>query len=151
MGYYLNAFIGHSTDLRCISELYSEAMAIELTQHLSLIPLTEELFDQLTEFDTTAKIGDFEYLTSKIELNFLKVIKEKSVAYVEVNYFGGQGGQTGIIWKDGKRNVELAYGQEAVNIILRAFGVISEPDKDEFDTLALGRYRHTHDWANSTS
>lgn len=124
-------------------------MPVSLGQDISLIPLTKDLFDQINELGVTESIGDFEYLTGSIELNILRVIKEKSLAYVEVTYFGGEGGQTGIIWKDGKRTVELAYGQEVINIILRVFGVIAEHPQDEFDTLGFGRYRNTQDWTKS--
>jgi len=117
MGYYLNAFIGKSRDISCICESYDKAIPVNPDQDVSLIPLTEDLFDQINELDATESIGGFDYLTGTIELNILRAIKEKTLAYVEVTYFGGEGGQTGIIWKDGKRNVELAYGQEAINIV----------------------------------
>ena len=149
MGYYLSAFIGKSRDISCICDSYNKAKLVSLSQDVSLIPLTEDLFDQINELDTAESIGSFAYLTVTIELNILKAIEDKSLAYVEVEYFGGEGGQVGIIWKEGKRNVELSYGPEVVNIILRAFGVVAERNKDEFDTLSFGRYRHTQDWADS--
>lgn len=34
-------------------------------------------------------------------------------------------------------------------IVLRAFGVITEHNKDEFDTLGFGRYRYTQYWTKS--
>ncbi|WP_160713459.1 hypothetical protein [Chitinophaga solisilvae] len=149
MGYYLNAFIGKSRDINCICKAYNLAIPVNLDQDISLIPLTEDLFDQINELDATEGVDGFEYLTVTIEMNVLGAIKEKPLAYVEVTYFGGEGGQTGIIWKDGKRNAELAYGQEAINIVLRTFDVIADHNKDEFDTLGFGRYRHTQDWTQS--
>ncbi|MCF6406742.1 hypothetical protein L3C95_27845 [Chitinophaga filiformis] len=149
MGYYLNAFIGKSKDISCVCESYNNVTLVNLGQDISLIPLTEDLFDQINELDTAESIRGFEYLTDTIELSILRIIKGKPLAYVEVEYFGGEGGQTGIIWKDGKRNAELTYGQDVVNIVLRSFGVIAERNKDEFDTLGFGRHRNTQDWTKS--
>ena len=93
MGYYLKAFIGNSRDIHCISESYSKAIRVSLNQDISLIPLTDELFDQINEFDAAESIDGYEYLTATIELNILKALIENSLAYVEVTYFGGQGGK----------------------------------------------------------
>jgi hypothetical protein len=68
------------------------------------------------------------------------------LAYIEAEYFGGEGGQSGIIWKDGKRTAEFAYRQEVINNVLRYFGIIANENQDEFDTLGLGRHRNTRDW-----
>ena len=148
MGYYLSAFVGKSKDLECIHESYETAIIIELGQGLSLIPLTEELFDRINNFVVSGNINTFEYLTLTIEREILKIIEGKAIAYVEAEYFGGEGGQRGIVWKDGKRSSEFKYGQDVINAILKSFGVVADKNEDEFRTLGFGRHRNTQDWVD---
>jgi len=75
-----------------------------------------------------------------------KLTTDRQIAYGEADYFGEEGGQVGIIWADGRRIIQLKYGQDVINAVLRHFGVVAEKDKDEFDTLGLGRRRNTADW-----
>ena len=60
-------------------------------------------------------------LTLNIEGEIFKIIKGKTIAYIEAEYFGGQGGQQGIVWKDGNRSAEFKYGQSVINTILNLF------------------------------
>jgi hypothetical protein len=146
MGYYLSAFVGKSGDLECIQKTYGDAAIIELGQGLSLIPLTEALFDQINNFVMSGNINSFEYLTFNIEREIFKIIEGKTIAYIEAEYFGGQGGQQGMVWKDGKRSAEFKYRQGVINAILKLFGVTASKNKDEFETLGFGRHRNTRDW-----
>lgn len=60
-----------------------------------------------------------------------------------------KGGQIAIIWKDGQRFKLFDYGQNAINSVLKYFGVTSQKEKDEFDTVNFGRHRVTNDWLTS--
>jgi len=146
MGYYLRAFVGRCDDLKPIAEAYHEAKIIPLDQGISLVPHTEELYDQINNFDSSANLQSFEFLTAKIESEILKVIDHKPIAYVEADYFGGKGGQVGIIWTGGKRIAEFKYGQDVINTVLKHFDVRADKGKDEFATLQFDRHRNTADW-----
>lgn len=104
------------------------------------------MFDQINNFEASGNIPSFEYLTTNIEDKILKIINGKPIAYIEADYFGGKGGQVGIIWTGGKRIAQFKYGQDVINSVLKHFGVVAEKDKDEFDTLGFGRHRNTVDW-----
>jgi hypothetical protein len=146
MGYYLRAFVGKKEDLKPIVEAYNEAKIIPLAQGISLVPHTEALYDQINNFESSANIGSFEFLTVNIENKILKIIDAKAIAYVEADYFGGEGGQVGIIWTGGKRIAEFKYGQDVINAVSKHFGVRADKGKDEFATLGFGRHRNTADW-----
>ena len=146
MGYYLQAFICKHTDSNILTDRFDKAKKIEIGQGLSLIPMTEELFDQINEFLESNSVGKFEYLTDNIETKILQLIADKKLAYVEAEYFGGEGGQMAIIWNNQKRESFFEYGHECINRVLKDFGVKHKISKDEFDTLELGRYRNTIDW-----
>jgi len=146
MGYYLQAFIGRKDALLKIQSSYSQAKLQELGQDLYLIPVTEELFDQINNLTTSENISSFEYLTENVESEILRRVANGTVAYIEAEYFGGKGGQIGTIWKDGARHLHLSYSQTAINKVLSFFGIVADTGKDEFDTLDFGRHRNTRDW-----
>ena len=149
MGYYLSAFFGKTEELRKIQKTYKSANLIELHPCVSLIPLTEDLFDEINNFSATECLFNFEYLTTKSEDEILTMVTDITLAYVEAEYFGGQGGQSAIIWKNGKRDSEFIRDSQSINKVLKSFGVIAEANKDEFDTVGLSRHRHTRDWLES--
>lgn len=146
MGYYLSAFIVKTNDLTCFLTSFSNARKIDLDQGISLIPLTEELFDEMNNFSVNESILDFVYLTTQIETGILALLNGRTIAYVEADYFGGQGRQSGVLWKNGKRDATFIYDPKAINKSLVVIGVVADSGKDEFDTLNLGRHRYTSDW-----
>ena len=146
MGYYLQAFLGHRAELELIQKEYSVSMIIDLEQNISIIPLTEELYDQINNYSESDSILIFEYFTINMEEKILEIIGKRKLGYVEAEYFGGEGGQQAIIWNEGRRVLELSYDQDRINAVLKEFGVIADEGKDEFATLGFGRERNTRDW-----
>lgn len=150
MGYYLQAFICKQTETNIFTENFDKAKKVIIDQGLSLIPMTEELFDQINNFVVSNSVDKFEYLTDSIETKVLQLMGDKKLAYVEAEYFGGQGGQISIIWGNHKREHLFSYGQDCINKVLKDFGVQAKSGNDEFDTVGLGRHRNTIDWVEDT-
>src|SRR5689334_12993441 len=101
MGYDLKAFIGKSADLERIEVKIKKALAVSMTNELSLIPMTEHLFNEINKYRRNNEVGKYEHLTTDVEDDILEIIGNRMIAYVEVEYFGGEGAQDGIIWKEG--------------------------------------------------
>jgi hypothetical protein len=146
MGYYLQAFIGQTSVLEKFKLQYSSSKLIELINSISMIPLTEELFYQINEKEEPEWISPGENNFELIESKILKVITGSKVAYVEAEYFGGQGWQMAVIWENSKRISEPEFGDNKINEVLRNFGVKPFTGKDEFETAGLRRQRNTRDW-----
>lgn len=146
MGYYLKAFIGRLEDLEKVKGKFQNAKTISLTDEIALTPMTKDLFNEINNYRTNNEIGKYEFLTTDVENEILMIINDGMISYVEVEYWGGEGGQSGIIWKEGKRIFEKDFEQEVVNAILRQFGIVRSKLRDEFDTVGLGRERNTEDW-----
>lgn len=146
MGYYLQTFICKQEDANLFTSNFDEAKKVEIGQGICLIPMTSELFDQINDFVESKSIDKFEYLTENIENKILRIIDNRKIAYVEAEYFGGQGGQIAIIWKDNKRYNLLEFGENKINEVLKDFGTITKDGKDEFLTLGFDHNRHTNDW-----
>ena len=68
------------------------------------------------------------------------------VAYVAAQFFGGTGAQAATLYRHGREERQFETGYGAINEALAALGITAEPPKDAFDTLGLGRFRHTEDW-----
>ncbi len=146
MGHYLKAFIGYKESLTPIREKYDRSYLVGLSDEIFMIPMTDELFDDINQLETSAEISSFEFLTENIEMKILELVENKKLAYVESEFFGGQGGHVGIIWKNRQRELIGGFDKSTVNQILKELGVIRSAAKDEYETIGLDRHRHTEDW-----
>lgn len=70
--------------------------------------------------------------------------KNRLVAYVETDYFGGGGDQYSRVWNC-KENVFNCNQYDAIDQALILIGVNRDNDKDEFDTIGLGKFRSNHE------
>lgn len=78
------------------------------------------------------------------------------VTFVEVktNYFGGSGDQSAGLYKSkikGFKQIkfldsEFDWSINPINDILKEYGLVKNPNMDEFDTINLGRYRTNEDF-----
>jgi hypothetical protein len=146
MSYYLQAFICKQIDANSFTGNFNSASKVALGQGLALIPMTNELFQQINLAIVSNPVDRFEYLTENIESEILKIIGNAKFAYVEAEYFGGRGGQIAIIWENKKRVALLQHGKERINQVLKDFGVVTLQGVDEFSTLDFDRHRKTSQW-----
>jgi hypothetical protein len=146
MGYYLQAFICKQSDKGTFVEIFDKAVGVDIGQELSLIPMSEDLFDQINNLSSSPSIGKFEYMTENVEQKVLDAIGNKKFAYVEAEYFGGKGGQMAILWNNGRREQLLSFGQDKINQVLKEFGVTANKGQDEFLAIGLGLRKNTSDW-----
>lgn len=89
------------------------------------------------------------FLTEWVEQRALQVMGNIQFAYIEAEYCGGQGGQTGIIWSNGERAQMIPFGPNAINTVLEYLGVVPDKNFDAFDTIGLGKYRRIEDWLDN--
>jgi len=146
LGYTLKAFIGKEKSIKPILEKYSKSQKVDLNKGISMILMTDELFDEINEMKSSSIISKFVFLTENIEQKIIEVLGNIELAYVESEFFGGQGGHIGIIWKNGKRDFLAESDKKSINKILKRLGVNRTLLKDEFETVGLTKNRHTEDW-----
>lgn len=70
---------------------------------------------------------------------------------LSTDYFGGSGEQSAELNistsdKEGYKTISESYDYDAINKILKEYGVIREDGSDEFDTINLGKYRKNEDF-----
>lgn len=141
MGYNLQTFICQQFDATALTKYYDQVISIDLEHGLCLIPMTGDLFDQINKDIPSANLNGFYYLTENIVSQVSSKIANIKFAYIEADYFGGKGTQNSIIWDKGQTQL-----LGSINEVLINFGIKASQGKNEFETLALGRYRDTTDW-----
>jgi hypothetical protein len=146
MGYILFAFVGKEPQLQKVASKFKKAKIIMLEQGIGIIPMTEDLYDEINDSETSDDVKPFAFLTSNIQDRILELTPTGMIGYVEAEYHDGKGTQSGILWNNGIRIAFFANINRAINAILKILGVSAEYGMDEFDTIGLDRHRDTSDW-----
>jgi hypothetical protein len=76
--------------------------------------------------------------------------KDKTIAKIETDYFGGSGFQSAKLFINNKRvyneSDEFNFGVNPINDVLKLMNVKCNSGMDLFDTIGLGRYRSNRDF-----
>ncbi|MET7486861.1 hypothetical protein [Streptomyces sp. NPDC005538] len=154
MAYVLQAVIAGEELLRAASRNIPGARVAPLGQGLSLLPMTDEVFDTVTDGSAPGSLG-FWRLPGAFDETLAEWSAAGPVAYVEAEYFGGVGEQRAAVWVDGA----LALGPleepptmelSAISQALRRLGATSGPGQDEFTAVGLDRHRHHDGWLSAS-
>ncbi|MDR6726968.1 hypothetical protein J2W91_005493 [Paenibacillus amylolyticus] len=145
MGYDFRGIVTSLDVMKRLKDKYTSAKVIPLYNGLIVIPLTDELYDEINKNQGTT-IPNYEYLTDIISSYCREISKLGLVAYIEAEYFGGTGSQNAMVWDSSQVIFEETLSQSAINRSLEILGVCKLQGKDEFDTVGLGRHRDIEDW-----
>lgn len=86
--------------------------------------------------------------------NLKKFMKNKKIANITTDYFGGFGSQRARLYENGKLVYDgdseyykdVNHKDQPINDVLKMLGVIPIGGMDEFDTIGLGKYRTNGDF-----
>lgn len=152
----VEAIIAKEEVIKDIEERFIIAKSIPLAQNYAMVPLTDALKEDLEDLIQKEQIiyDCFEKLSGSIIEVITNTQGPYKIAYIETEYFGGEGVQAAIVWEDGK----VIYGPNSsefidnpINEALRIIGVRKIKQNDEFDEMKLGWNRDTEKWHNSHS
>jgi hypothetical protein len=149
----ISGFIGQLDTLRNAASVLDEGRVVPLASGFGFLPLIERL-------KAEADPGPFQglRLTGRLAAWAAEQSRRSPLAYIETEYWAGQGYQGGVVWASGSVTLgPLVTSNEgpdppplplerAVNRAVRALGVTRGDAFDEFAALGLGRYRSNHDW-----
>lgn len=93
MGYYLQAVISTEPVLWTLADSIEGACVVPLGQHLSLLPMTDALFDAVTAAGA-AELNGFWKALAGFGSALAACSVNGPVAHVEADYFGGRGTQS---------------------------------------------------------
>ncbi|MEU2915077.1 hypothetical protein ACFYM3_39270 [Streptomyces massasporeus] len=156
MSYDLQAVIAHEEMLRVATRDLSAARLASIGQGLSLMPMTDALFEAVADGG-----GDGAWGFQRFPGGFEKVLAVWSaggpVAYVEAEYFGGIGEERAAVWDAGAIALAPLHVDEGgpfppagspVSQALRRLGVVTRAGEDEFSAVGLDRHRHNEAWVS---
>jgi hypothetical protein len=119
MGYTLRAFLGPTPTVQQLASHFQHAHSVELAAGFSLLPMTEDLYDEVNNFVKSATIASCLFLTSYVEQQVFALIGRASIGYVEADYFASTGYQVGLLWQVGQRSPAPL----TINAVLRGLGI----------------------------
>jgi hypothetical protein len=149
MGYDLCAFIAKPKVLEVIKPLSTLLKVITIEQGFALMPLPYNVLNSIPGYKSPDKVEGFEYLNRRVTEIGSDGSKHGALAYVEVSFFGGIGGQAAVAWENGAVIFGPTHKQGIgpVNGALKAIGMEHTLDQyDYFESAGLMRYRDTAYW-----
>jgi hypothetical protein len=147
MTHSVQLVIGRGEAVARFVRAWPGARAVELKGGWMAIPLVEAVYDAI-EAKTPDASRSPELDLSPLGLGQAMAGATQAgggLAYVETDYWGGQGGQSAMAYIDGRETMapqRSRGGGGPINQSLRTIGVIRNGELDEFDTIGLG-YRRT--------
>jgi hypothetical protein len=76
--------------------------------------------------------------------------KDKTIAKISTDYFGGTGHQEAKLFVNNKKEYdkssEFDWTERPINTVLKMMDVSKKDQKDEFDTINLSNYRSNEDF-----
>ncbi|MEU3991752.1 hypothetical protein AB0F24_25905 [Streptomyces platensis] len=154
MGYDLHAVIAEEEVLRGAARDLPAARLASIGQGLSLMPMTDVLFDSVADGSGVGALG-FWRLPGGFEQSLAAWSAGGPVAYVEAEYFGGVGEQQAAVWDGGSIVLGPLQVEEGgpfpsagspISQALRRLGVVASAGDDEFSAVGLDRHRHSEAW-----
>ena len=150
MGHSIEALIIPESAAGLVSEMLPHTRAVSLGHGLRLVPITAATFDALRErFPNLQDPPDPEFwkLSGPIAFVAQELSQRGAVAYVETDYFGGNGEQAATVWEFGSVRMPPTQADTGpINAALRLMGVRARFMHDEFDTVGFGANRNNDDW-----
>lgn len=98
MPYELNAVVGRFDLLRSRTAGIREAAGAPLRQRMGLVPVTEQLLE-----DLTGLLTGFTVMSPAFGQTLSHWSRTGPIAYVEADFHGGDGSQTAAVWKNGAK------------------------------------------------
>lgn len=100
MGYDVQAVVAGDEVLRIASRELPGSAVVRLGQGLSMMPMTDELFDAVTDGSGAGDLG-FWRLPGGFEALLARWSAAGPIAYLEAEHFEGVGRQRAAVWADG--------------------------------------------------
>ncbi len=147
MAHSVQLIIGRGPALDRFLAAWPEARRVDLPAGWTAVPVGDVLYDAIrARYPDAETNGPFGMDPPGLDAALCVATGGGgALAYVETEYFGGVGTQSGGAWLDGARVCASEAGN-AINAALTRIGVVARAPDDAFDTIGLGRRRHMSDY-----
>eukprot|EP01136_Pigoraptor_vietnamica_P012850 Opistho-1_new@53204 len=151
--HWISGIIAAYPALEQIVSLHALSTPAELHEGLGFLPLDKSNLEPLVgaihaDRPDDADDGEaFDYLTPELLAWCAAQSGSSPIAYIETQYFSGEGGQGAVLFMDG----QIAWGPQndrggPINTVLASLGVVARGGRDAFDIVGLGRHRMNDGW-----
>ena len=147
MGHYISGIVAKRDKLTSFTATNDLHPAATLTNGLGFLPLSDDHLDLL--FPAQGEFDDsMTYLSDALKTTLADLSSDGIVAYIETEYFGGQGAQGATVYDRG----QCVYGPitndaSPISEAMKLLGVAVEPGQhDEFEAVGFCRHRNNEDW-----
>ncbi|MFJ9518933.1 hypothetical protein ACIRPK_11780 [Kitasatospora sp. NPDC101801] len=156
MSYELKALIASRELLDVVAAEVPVARVAGLEQKLALIPMTDLLFDTVTEHGGAIQPG-FTSFPGGFGRRMAAWSKAGPIGYVEADFCGGEGTQHAAVWFDAQvvlgplssvTGQPFAVEGSPISQALRRVGAQHSHGQDEFEAVGLDRHRRLVDWCS---
>lgn len=146
MGHNIQAIITSTATADLICHRYPMLPRRNTAVGFAIIPINSDFFDVVTHSSRSEPFEDFLWLTSDFQ-DFLRDLSHLGdLAYVETEYFGGAGGQGGVVFSGGEVRMAPEWGEsDVINRALQQVGVRAGIMRDRFSILGLDQVRSNDD------
>ena len=153
MGYKLEAFILNHRAAEMLPDNLRHLHRFRLSDHLTLVPVTRQLVQEVV-----ATFGEYKAEDDPYEDSFLmrllppliqmaiKISSVSAVLYFEVDVWSGIGDRSAIVWHKGEAVYGPTWGTSQVAEAFRLFGQMEGLPSDWAVGLRIDRHRFTEDW-----
>jgi len=141
--YIIQAFIGKLNNFSLLTGQTVNFVNIE--QGFTLIPVNKS-FQRGFGIETFGVIEPNNQSLEGITSFGTLASNTGKVAYIEAEFFAGEGMQGAIMFDHGIIFSSPLKSKSAINVALKFLGVSKLSYVDEFEAIGLGKYRKTEDW-----
>ena len=153
MSYRLEAFILNHQAAEMLPDNLRHLHRFRLSDHLTLVPVTRQLWQEVEAIFGKYKAEDDPYEDSFLMRLLLpliqmavKISSVSAVLYFEVDVWSGIGDRSAIVWHKGEAVYGPTWGTSQVAEAFRLFGQMEGLSSDWAVGLRIDRHRFTEDW-----
>ena len=146
----IQALIGSDATTTAVVRRWSEARRLELNGGFFIVPLQPALVCQmmgsdwlLPDLDDADEAETLIVVVAPLVHSLRSSDLNGQLALVFTQYWGGPGNQAALLLTDDLEFAKPIVGFGAINSVLSKLGVRADPERDEFETVGLGRWRST--------
>ena len=147
MGHYISGIVAKRESLTNFSTTNGLHPPADLIIGLGFLPLSDDHLDML--FPVQGEFDDsMTYLSEALKTTLAFLSADEMVAYVETEYFGGQGAQGATVYYRGQCVFgPISNDASPISDAMRLLGITVEPGQhDEFEAVGFCRHRNNEDW-----
>lgn len=153
VGYKLEAFILNHRSAEMLPDNLSHLHRFRLSDHLTLVPVTRQLVQEVVATFGEYKAEDDPYedsllmrLLPPLIQMAVKVSSVSAVLYIEVDVASGIGDRSAIVWHKGEAVYGPTWGTSQVADAFKLFGQLEGLPSGWTTDLRIYRHRFTEDW-----